>query len=232
MIIIGIHADNKISERLEKYLLKDRNISREINLISYQETDEMLKAFEDKGDHPDLVFCDIVESSEVLKNIRRINNMVDIVILTPQSLGVGDIVLYHAFAILTYPVKLKSVKNIIEGYMDYRFPDKNIYSVTVNRELYDIDLDGIYYFESRKRIIYTHGQGETIHFYKTMRDLEKELSSHGFVRCHKSFLVNAKYVDEVHRKHIVVKGERIPVGRYYYEQGDGKIWRNLRKCRN
>lgn len=229
MIKIAICADNKVSERLKKYILEEQYGSNEIRLSIYQDSVQMLEYLDDKGEYPDLIFCDVTESSETLKNIRKRYADADTVILLPQNGNMADMVLYQAFAILTYPVKLKSVKNIIERYIDYKFSDKNIYTVTVDKEPYNIDLDNVYYFESRKRIIFTHGQGEPVHFYKTIRDLEKELLSYGFVRCHRSFLVNAKYVEEVHREYIIIKGEKIPVGRDYYEQGDGGIWRSLRK---
>ena len=129
MIKVGICADNKVAERLKKYLLEGQYRVDEIRLSIYQDADEMLGLFDDKEDSPNLIFCDITESSETLKNIRKRNADVDIVILVPQNSNMVDMILYQAFAILTYPVKSKSVKNVIERYTDYKSSDKNIYTV-------------------------------------------------------------------------------------------------------
>ena len=73
MIKVGICADNKVAERLKKYLLEGQYRVDEIRLSIYQDADEMPGLFDDKEDFPNLIFCDITESSETLKNIRKRN---------------------------------------------------------------------------------------------------------------------------------------------------------------
>lgn len=48
--------------------------------------------------------------------------------------------------------------------------------------------------------------------------MEKELQGKGFFRCHKSYLVNLKYVDGYNRQEIMLdNGERIVIAKRRYE---------------
>ncbi len=48
---------------------------------------------------------------------------------------------------------------------------------------------------------------------RTLTDLEEELRPHGFVRCHKGFLINLRYVEAVRGASVLVAGEELPVSR-------------------
>lgn len=55
-------------------------------------------------------------------------------------------------------------------------------------------------------------------YYEQMGTLEEELKGKGFFRCHKSFLVNLKYVDSYNRQEILLDtGEKIAVAKRRYE---------------
>lgn len=128
---------------------------------------------------------------------------------------------------------LQSVQKVLESYIQERKCGGRSYQVTVRREKQELMLDRIIYFESHKRMIYAYGDAEPISFYGKLSELEQHLSDQGFVRVHRSFLVNADYVDEIHRTHLVAAGIELPVGRDYYENKDDKgIWRKLNKWNN
>ena len=48
---------------------------------------------------------------------------------------------------------------------------------------------------------------------QSMSELEEELQKHGFVRCHKSFLINLRYVDAIRGSSVLLAGQEIPVSR-------------------
>lgn len=58
-------------------------------------------------------------------------------------------------------------------------------------------VDDIIYIETNrhKNIFYT--QSQTLSIYRKMDDLENELKNMGFVRVHKSFLINMKYIKKI-----------------------------------
>ena len=47
----------------------------------------------------------------------------------------------------------------------------------------------------------------------SLSDLETQLEKYFFFRCHKSFLINLRYVTEIRTQSVIVKGMEIPVGR-------------------
>lgn len=71
---------------------------------------------------------------------------------------------------------------------------------TASGEEYVVQYENIVYLESHLRIIHLHTQHpERIneYFYATMEEMEKELSPSGFIRIHKSYLVNMQHIKKL-----------------------------------
>lgn len=63
-----------------------------------------------------------------------------------------------------------------------------------------------------------HGADGIFDYYEQIGNLEEELKGKGFFRCHKSFLINLKYVDSYNRQEIFLHtGERIAIAKRRYE---------------
>lgn len=74
---------------------------------------------------------------------------------------------------------------------------RNVFRFTVSGEDYAVQHENIVYLESQLRIIHLHTfHPERIneYFYATMEEMEKELSPAGFLRIHKSYLVNMQHI--------------------------------------
>ena len=52
---------------------------------------------------------------------------------------------------------------------------------------------------------------------KTLSEWEKELQLYGFVRTHKSYLVNIKKVKYIKKEIYLKNGNQIPIGRVYMQ---------------
>ncbi|MGN0555327.1 MAG: LytR/AlgR family response regulator transcription factor [Candidatus Fimenecus sp.] len=75
-------------------------------------------------------------------------------------------------------------------------------------------LADILYFESSRRQITVHLKNEEYTFYGKLDALEKDLADRDFVRCHQSFLVNAKQIKSVQSDALTLRsGEALPVSR-------------------
>ncbi len=78
--------------------------------------------------------------------------------------------------------------------------------------------DEIRYFEIHGRLIEAHGKNPTFSWYKQTGTLEAMLSDKNFFRCHKSYLINLKYVDVYNRQEATPdNGEKILIARRRYE---------------
>lgn len=91
-----------------------------------------------------------------------------------------------------------------------------------------IPIEEIRYFEIELRIVTVYYSGESFEFYSTIMRMEEQLYGRGFVRTHKSFLVNRRYIRSLDANEVVLEtGERLPVGKNYAHQvkellrGDG-----------
>lgn len=76
----------------------------------------------------------------------------------------------------------------------------NALKFTASGEDYVVQYENIVYLESHLRIIHLHTRHpERIneYFYATMEEMEKELSPAGFLRIHKSYLVNMQHIKKL-----------------------------------
>ena len=80
-------------------------------------------------------------------------------------------------------------------------------------------MDDIYYFEIKGRLINVHGIKDIFTYYEKIGVLEESLKDKGFFRCHKSYLINLKYVDAYNRQEAILEnGEKIVVSKRRYEK--------------
>ncbi len=77
----------------------------------------------------------------------------------------------------------------------------------------------IMYFEIYRRVILIHlDKDETLQIYKSINDLEDEVSEKGFIRVHRSFLVNIQYVMNIQNQTVFLKSNlSLPIGRKYHQ---------------
>ncbi|MEL6810293.1 MAG: LytTR family DNA-binding domain-containing protein [Bacteroidota bacterium] len=77
-------------------------------------------------------------------------------------------------------------------------------------------------------ILYISANGEYVDYhtsekkytvFKRLKTVEKELFSHGFKRCHRSYIINVRHVKELSKNMILIVGDlQIPISKTYREQ--------------
>ena len=92
----------------------------------------------------------------------------------------------------------------------------------VNGQPCTIKYDDILYLESSKRLIYlylTDEQKENKCFYAVMAELEEQLALAGFLRVHKSYLVNMRYIERLNYNGVLlVNKEELPISQKRYSE--------------
>lgn len=85
-----------------------------------------------------------------------------------------------------------------------------------------VSLDCILYVESKKHRLEFHVMEEkfvTYTIYETLNNMEKYISGRQFLRCHQSFLVNMKYIEDICRyKVIMYNGKDFPIPKARYKE--------------
>lgn len=88
----------------------------------------------------------------------------------------------------------------------------------IGRETLRVDRGKILYLESDKRQLHLYTTDESFCFYGSLDHVKEQLGE-GFLRCHKSYLVNMKQIQKYSREQISLKGGAVvPVGRSYAKE--------------
>lgn len=105
--------------------------------------------------------------------------------------------------------------------------------IQINGELIDIPISDILYFEAQQHTVLVHVQKsnrqiKNYRFYSTLSGLETQVASHGFLRIHKSFLVNMNHIQKYQcHEAVLTDGTALPVSGKNYAQQKGKylLWK-------
>lgn len=171
----------------------------------------------------DIIFLDIImDGLDGMRTARLVREEAFdklLVFISASRDYVFDAYDVEAFQYLLKPVEDKKLKSVLRKAVR-KTEERSQAFIIVSRERQKkkLFLDDIYYFEIRGRMIDAHGRGGIFSYYEQIGILERELQGKGFVRCHKSYLVNLKYVDVYNRQELVLdNGERIAIAKRRYE---------------
>lgn len=125
----------------------------------------------------------------------------------------------EAFQYLVKPVEHCKLKRVLQkAVKKLENYSQEFMIINQDRTSKKLLLREIYYFEIKGRIISVHGVEGIFDYYEQIGILEKNLQGKGFFRCHKSFLVNLKYVNSYNRQEIILDtGEKIAIAKRRYE---------------
>lgn len=75
-----------------------------------------------------------------------------------------------------------------------------------------------------------HGAEGIFTYYEQIGELEDKLRDKGFFRCHKSYLINLKYVDVYNRQEVILEnGESIVIAKRRYDEFCQKVLKVMRE---
>lgn len=107
--------------------------------------------------------------------------------------------------------------------------------ISVNGEIIDLAVDDILFFEVQQHSVTVHIRKDssgrsikTYSFYASLTELEERLEPHGFLRIHKSYLVNMRHISKFQcREAVLSNGTVLRVGEKSYAENKRKylLWR-------
>lgn len=171
----------------------------------------------------DIIFLDILMQElnglQTAEYLRKQGKHSILIFITSSRDYVFDAYDVEAFQYLLKPVNDKKLKRVLEQALSKIEPQvKDFIMISRERQKQKIILDDVWYFEGRGRQIYIHRKEGTIAWYEQISELEEQLKDKSFFRCHKSYLVNLKYVEGYNRQEAVLEnGERIMIAKRRYE---------------
>lgn len=118
---------------------------------------------------------------------------------------------------------LQAMENMAEDQEYLRLRDKE--------QIVDLPLEQISYLEVMDHYVSIHTREGTYTMGATLSSLEKEMETHGFLRVHKSYLVNMRYIRKFRsRECLLADGTTLAVSEKNYSQQKQKylLWKGLK----
>ncbi len=209
---------NSLEKRLEKY---------SCTIFKYS-TAEALK---NTANSFDIVFLDIeldagANGFEIVRFLKMNNPKCIIAFFTNYSKYAIRGYEYNAFRyILKNEPEQLIEKRIKEVFMEF-YRQNKIIKGSYKDQTFAIALDEIYYIEVFNHILKIHSKKGNFEVYKQIKDMYEELCEFGFLRCHRSYIVNIKYIQSIKSDRAflinMLTPTCIPIGIRYKDEAKAK----------
>lgn len=130
------------------------------------------------------------------------------------------------------PQKLRNTLNLA---MEELSTSRETLKIKIDGEIIDLRIRDILYIESQLRKVSVHmrktkgsNKGKEYSYYATMTDLENQLEAQGFLRIHKSYIVNMRFIRRFVNKEVLLDdGTSLSVGEKNYAEKKNKflVWK-------
>ena len=126
----------------------------------------------------------------------------------------------EAFQYLLKPVDEGKLKGVLQkAVLKTESRSQEFIILSRDRQKKKLFLDDIYYFEIKGRMVDVHGPEGIFTYYEQIGTLENRLREKGFFRCHKSYLINLKYVERYNRQEVILEnGKKIVIAKRRYDK--------------
>lgn len=189
-----------------------------VEIIPFTRGADLLCAYKNV-EHFDIIVLDTATdkfiNQDILQQIYKYDPNVTIIILTTQEHMVEN---YKAvvYRCILKPINKEVFLTEISVLLARLAIEENIYYKFTNvRGLNKVKLSDVYYFESNMRNIRICEKGNEYIFTGKISDIENELAKQDFVRNHKSYVVNLKYVKNIYKDTIIMENEeKIPLSKH------------------
>ena len=203
--------------------LRNRNVDAAIDL--FMRPRELLERM--KTVSYDLIFLDIempgMTGLELAQQLRRDGNLVDIIYISNREDLVFEALRTNPRGFIRKTRLIQDVSGVIDTYMSTRQENSqpHILIVKDREQVTYISLDKLKYIEGsgKTQMACIVGQNEPTELHKTMQELEEELTPQGFLRIHKGYLLNYRFIRRIGDNEIsLTSGETLPVSRRKYQE--------------
>ncbi|MBD5394010.1 MAG: response regulator transcription factor [Lachnospiraceae bacterium] len=212
-----------------KEIMEDMKI--ECIIRQFQSGRELLQALESF----DIVFLDIImqdldgmKTAQIFRK-KAFDKM--LVFVSSSREYVFDAYDVEAFQYLLKPVDDKKLKRVLQkAVLKTEKRPQEFIIVSRERQKVKLFLDDIYYFEIKGRVVDVHETEGIFTYYEQIGELENKLRDKGFFRCHKSYLINLKYVDLYNRQEAILEnGETIVIAKRRYDEFVQELFKVMRE---
>ncbi|MDU6340113.1 MAG: LytTR family DNA-binding domain-containing protein [Clostridium sp.] len=169
----------------------------------------------------DVIILDIrmksMSGMELARNIRLKDSDVIIIFISGLDDYVFDGYNVSAFNYLLKPINDEKIFNVLDRVKEKLEKDKNAKQfllLSKGKNIFKIDYDDIFYIIAFDHYIDIHSKNEIYTFNRKISQLEELLPKENFVRCHRSYIVNIKYVKNINKNSLLLEDDiKIPISK-------------------
>jgi len=191
-----------------------------LNIKRFPSAEAFLFNYEEEKDF-DILLLDIemnkINGIDLAKKIRAADNTVQIIFITGYPDFISDGYDVAALHYLMKPVKEDKLFSVLDRAV------KNIVKADIHMiiqsegEQIKIPVNKIYYIEAASHTLCICTEEKVYETRMTITEAEKSLSD-GFIRCHRSYLVNIRYMAQISKTDVILDGGKmLPLARSAYK---------------
>lgn len=209
---------------IEKWANK-HNINTDINF--YHSAEEMI--FENNESYPfDMIVLDIqmgeINGIELAKRIRKTDRNVIIAFISGMADYVFEGYEVQAIRYILKPVKDEKVYELLDYVNTHKSKENKFFILSVSGEKKKINYDDIIYFEAMGHYIVFHLENTEYDYKYNISDLCLDLAKSEFIRTHRSYVVNIKYIEKITRNECqLINNIKVPLSRNSYKSVNEKF---------
>ena len=222
MIKFAICEDEIIQAEINQDYIKrwaDKN-NIEYKIDIFESAEKFLFSWEYEEVY-DVIILDIQMKSmsgmELARNIRLKDSDVIIIFISGLDDYVFDGYNVAAFNYLLKPIndeKIFSVLDRVKEKLEKEKNTKQFLLLSKGKNIFKIEYDDIYYIIAFDHYIDIHCKKKIYTFNRKISQLEELLPKENFVRCHRSYIVNIKYVKNINKNSLLLEDDiKIPISK-------------------
>lgn len=183
----------------------------------------------------DIIFLDIImcgmNGMKTAELFRRHFSDKILIFISSSRQYVFDAFAVEAFEYLVKPLgERKLHRTLLRCIAKQTRQSDDFIIISKDRQTRKLFLDEVRYFEIHGRLIEAHGVHPIFSWYEQIGTLESKLADKDFFRCHKSYLINLKYVEVYDRQEATLdNGEKVLIAKRRYDAFCTAILEYMRK---
>lgn len=168
-----------------------------------------------------LIFLDIdmpkMDGIEFAEGTQKNQTKTEIIFVSNREDRVFDALRLHPFGFVRKSNFLKDISAVIDSYLHtLRMEEGQVISVQTRTGVITLSPAEIVYVEGsgKKQVFHLSDDRPPLEVRGTMEKIEQELSEKGFLRIHKGYIVNYRYMRVIDGRDLALRtGERLPISR-------------------
>lgn len=209
-----------VDDLYNKILEYQKNKNIDFNIDKYCDSKALIDNLK-WGEKYDVIFLDIcmpeydgITSGDFIRN-KLVDNITQIIYVSANTQYAYELFKFQPLDFLVKPVTDTELRRVMDKAITYVNDNEFLFSFKSGREIYRLELKKIRYIGSEKRkIIIDCDNNERYEYYGKIDEVYDILKTKGFIRIHKSYIVNKNYIRIISANSIHLDNDvSIPISR-------------------